>query len=346
MASPLRPANVAVMQTLTDMPYRFGFFAAVRWLENRWADLPRVGKSRRPGEDVVRFHQHVSLGFPPSALHGYREETEAEETRRDLWVNFPGLLGPSGPMPLCLTEYVYNRLHNHNDTTLAAFLDLFNHRMISLFYQAWARGQQTVSFDRREDDWYADYVGSFLGIGDRAFHSRDVLPDGLKLFYSGRLSGRTRNAEGLQALLEDFFGQPVEIEQFIGQWIHLRPQDRSRLGGAASNSCLGVTTIVGSRFWECQHQFRIRIGPVSYAQYEALLPGGDGLGQLAAWTRFYVGDELGWEVQLVLDRREIPGVSLGHRGRLGWSCWLHACPPRKDADDLVLRQPVVGKNDG
>jgi len=346
MASPLRPATAAVTRTLAEMPYRFGFFAAVRWLENRCADLPRVGASRRPSEDVVKFHQHVSLGFPPSALHGYREKVEAEKTMRDLWVNFLGLLGPGGPMPLCLTEYVYNRLQNHNDTTLAAFLDLFNHRMISLFYRAWSRSQQTVSHDRRGDDWYADYVGSFLGLGDPALHHRDVLPDERKLFYAGRLSCRTRNAEGLQAILEDFFARPVEIEGFIGQWIPLTPPDRSRLGGAAANSCLGVTTIVGSRFWECQHQFRIRIGPMSYAQYEALLPGGAGLRQLAAWVRLYVGDELGWEAQLVLDRHEIPAASLGRCGRLGWSCWLKARHPQKDGDDLVLRQPGTGEDYG
>jgi len=346
MASPQRPATVALMQMLRETPYRFGFFAAVRWLENQCADLPRVGAARRPSEDVVRFHQHVSLGFPASELHGFRENAEGEEPTRDLWVNFLGLLGPGGPLPLAFTEYVYNRLQNHNDPTLAAFLDLFNHRMIALFYRAWARSQPAVSHDRRDDDWYADYVGSFLGLGDRACHSRDALPDERKLFYAGRLSCRTRNAEGLQAILADFFGQPVEIEEFVGQWIHLTPQDQSRLGGAAANSCLGVTTIVGSRFWECQHQFRIRIGPMSYARYEALLPGGDDLRRLAAWVRFYVGDELGWEVQLVLDRREIPALSLGHGGRLGWSCWLKARHPREDADDLVLRQPGMGENHG
>jgi len=339
MASAMRPAVAAVMQTLTDMPYRFDFFQAVRWLENRYTDLPRVGESHRPQDDVVRFHQHVALGFPPSAVHGYREEADAEGTSLDLWVNFLGLLGPGGPMPLSITEYVYDRLQNHNDTTLAAFLDIFNHRMISLFYCAWARCQPTVSHDRPEDDWYADYIGSFVGIGDRSFHGRDMLSDELKLYYAGRLSCQTRNAEGLQAILESFFGLPVVIEEFVGQWIGLSPQERSRLGGSAVNSCLGVTSIVGSRFWECQHKFRIRIGPMSYAQYEALLPGGKGLPQLAAWVRFYVGDELGWETQLVLDRREVPAVSLGHSGRLGWSCWLSARHPQKDRDDLVLRQP-------
>jgi type VI secretion system protein ImpH len=338
MASPMRPAVAAVMRTLVDAPYRFDFFQAVRWLENRRVDLPRIGESRRPCEDAVRFHQHVSLGFPASALHGCREKVEAKETSLDLWVNFLGLLGPGGPLPLSFTEYVFERLQNHNDTTLAAFLDLFNHRMISLFYRAWARSQQTVSHERRDNDWYADCAGSFLGLGDRCFHDRDALPDESKLFYAGRLCGRIRNAEGLQAILEDFFGQPVRIEELIGQWIPLTARDRSRLGGGVANSCLGVTTILGARFWESQHTFRIRIGPVDYARYESLLPGGDGLRQLAAWVRLYIGDELGWEIQLVLARHEIPVVSLGHSGRLGWSCWLHARCPDEEADDLVLRQ--------
>jgi type VI secretion system protein ImpH len=339
MASPMRPAVAAVIRTLTNTPYCFDFFQAVRWLENRCADLPRVGESHRPQEDVVRFHQHVTLGFPPSTLHSCQEKSGTEETPPDLHVNFLGLLGPGGPMPLSITEYVHNRLQNHNDTTLAAFLDIFNHRMISLFYRAWARCQQTVSHDRRTNDWYADYVGSLAGIGDRSFHSRDALPDEIRLYYSGRLSCQTRNAEGLQAILEDFFGLPVVIEEFIGQWINLSSQDRSRLGGSAVNSCLGVTSIVGSRFWECQHKFRIRIGPMRYAQYEALLPGGKGLEQLGAWVRLYVGDELGWETQLVLDRHEVPDTSLGRSGRLGWSCWLKARHQGKDPDDLVLRQP-------
>ena len=341
MASTTGPAVAAVMQALTDTPYRFDFFQAVRWLESRCADLPRVGESHRPQEEAVRFHQHVTLGFPPSALHDYREQANEDRTSMDLWVNFFGLLGPGGPMPLPITEYVYDRSHNHDDKTLTAFLDIFNHRMISLFYRAWARCQQAVSHDRREDDWYADYVGSFLGVGSPPFRNRDALADELRLYYSGRLSCQTRNAEGLQAILEDFFGLPVVIEEFVGQWIDLSPQDRSRLGGTAANSSLGVTSIVGTRFWECQHKFRVRMGPMGYAQYEALLPGGNGLQRLAAWVRFYVGDELGWEAQLVLDRHEVPAVCLGRHGRLGWSCWLNARQLQKNPDDLVLRRPGV-----
>lgn len=339
MAGSTGPAITSVIQALQDRPYRFDFFQAVRWLESRRADLPRVGESHRPHDDPVRFHQQVTLGFPPSAVHSYRQTTG--EASPHMWVHFLGLLGPDGPMPLAVTEYVHDRLHNHGDKTLAAFLDIFNHRMIALFYRAWARSQQTVSHDRRDDDWFADYLGSFLGVGSRPFRHRDVLPDGLKLYYSGRLSCQTRTAEGLQAILENHLGLPVVIEEFIGQWIHLSPRDRSKLGGSGSNAGLGVSLIVGARFWECQQKFRIRIGPMNQEQYRALLPGGQGLARLAAWVQFYVGDEFGWEVQLVLDRREVPAVCLGKQGHLGWSCWLNTQCPQQDADDLVLGQAVA-----
>jgi type VI secretion system protein ImpH len=341
MAPKSRAEIASVIQALADQPYRFDFFHAVRWLENGRADHPRVGESRRLQDDPVRFHQHVSLGFPPSALHSYREDGGSDQSLPSLWVNFLGLLGPGGPMPLSITEYVYNRVYNLGDRTLAAFLDIFNHRMISLFYRAWARGQQTVSHDRPDDDWFADYIGSFLGIGSKPFQRRDVLPDCLKLYYAGRLSCPTKNAEGLQAILEDHLGLPATIEEFAGQWVTLARHDRCQLGGSAPEVRLGETLILGARFWECQQKFRIRLGPMTYQDYMALIPGGASLSRVAAWVRFYLGDELGWEVQLVLHAQEVRPVCLGQQGRLGWSCWLHTeCPP-KDPDDLVLTPSVA-----
>ncbi len=340
MAPKSRAERASVIRALADQPYRFEFFHAVRWLENGRTDRPRVGGSRRPQEDAVRFHQHVSLGFPPSSLHSYHEDGGQDESLPGLWVNFLGLLGPGGPMPLAITEYVYNRVYNFGDRTLAAFLDIFNHRMISLFYRAWARCRPTVSHDRPDDDWFADYVGSFLGIGSKPFQGRDVLPDCLKLFYSGRLACPTRNAEGLQAILEDHLGLPATIEEFAGQWVTLARSDRCQLGGPARDLRLGETLVLGTRFWECQQKFRIRLGPMPYQDYLALLPGGASLSRLAAWVRLYVGDELGWEVQLVLRAQDVQPVCLGQRGYLGWSCWLQTQRPSRDPDDLVLR-PLV-----
>jgi type VI secretion system protein ImpH len=252
-------------------------------------------------------------------------------------VNFLGLLGPGGPMPLAMTEYIYGRLHNHKDRTLATFLDIFNHRMISLFYRAWASNQQAVSHDRKDGDRFAVYIGSLFGIGDDSFLNRDDLPDVAKLHYSGRLVCQSKNAAGLREILEDYFGITVDLRQFVGQWIDL-PQDCvCQLGTSPENAKLGSTLVVGHRFWECQQKFRIKFGPMDFSEYRRLLPGRDSVQRLVAWIKNYVGDEFRWELQLILRAAEIPMICLGKMGQLGWSTWLSTKEFEKDADDLVLR---------
>lgn len=332
-------ARHALAQALQDKPYTFDFFEAVRRLECAHGDLPRVGTSHRPQEDLVRFCQEVSLSFAPATVRAYHESAGERPPR--MLVSFLGLLGTNGPLPLSMTEYVYNRLHNYGDRALAEFLDIFNHRMISLFYRAWARNQLCVSCDRGNDDWFAQYVGSLFGMGTEAFLDRDAVPDKAKLYYAGCLCWQGRNAEGLQAILQDDLGAPVEIQEFVGHWVELREHHRCRLGGSPGSAELGVTSVVGARFWECQQKFRIRLGPVTFGQYQRLLPGGESLARLTAWVRCYAGDELSWELQLILLKEEVPKTCLGRTGRLGWYSWLGTGPPAKDPDDLVLQSLVA-----
>ena len=325
----------SLTKTLRDRPFEFDFFQAVRQLECVHPDLPRVGHAKRPHRDVVRFGQKVSLGFESSAIEAYSEATAARSSR--LAVNFFGLLGTNGPMPLSVTEYVYDRLHNHRDRTLPCFLDIFNHRMLSFFYRAWACNQQTVSHDRSQDDWFAFYIGSLFGLGPDSFCHRDGVPDTAKLYHSGRLSCQTKNAEGLQEILHDYFNVPVLIQEFVEQWMELSKEYCCQLGRSPESATLGSTLIVGSRVLECQQKFRIRLGPMSLSDYEGMLPGGDSVDRLIAWVRNYVGSELSWELNLVLRREHIPRICLGTFGQLGWSSWLGGETFEADADNLVLR---------
>ncbi len=334
-----RGATYSLTEALLERPYDFDFFQAVRRLECAHPDRSRVGHSQRPQDDPVRFCQNVSLAFTPSAIDAYSEAADEHPAR--MVVNFFGLLGTNGPMPLPITEYVYDRLHNHRDKTLASFLDIFNHRMISLFYRAWACNQQSASHDRKEEDRFAVYIGSLFGIGTGSFRNRDEVPDVGKLHYSGRLVCQTNNAEGLREILQDYFGIMVEIQQFVGQWINLPQEHRCRLGESPANAKLGATLVIGSRFWECQQKFRIRFGPMNFSDYRRMLPGGDSIRRFIAWVRNYDGDELSWELQLILSAPEVPSTCLGKMGQLGWSTWLSSKKFEKDADDLVLRTLVA-----
>ncbi|MFO1320969.1 MAG: type VI secretion system baseplate subunit TssG [Burkholderiales bacterium] len=328
------PDALAIYRRLAADPGRFDFFQALRLIECANPDRPRIGHSRRAAEDPVRFGQSPSLSFAPTALDAFDVGTEERLPR--LTVHFFGLIGPNGPLPLHLTEYVRDRVRNSNDPTFARFLDLFHHRLLSIFYRAWASAQPTVSLDRGDgDDRFSTYLGSLFGLGSPALRNRDALPDAAKLHYAGLLANQARSADGLKAILGRFLSLPVRIVQFVGHWLELPAEDHSRLGRQAQNTELGLSTVLGVRVWSHQHKFRIVIGAMGLARYQALLPGGAALRQVAAWVRNYAGDVPVCEVQLILEREDVPVCRLGHGAQLGWTSWLPG-RPALDADDIVL----------
>ena len=334
------PDGLALTDALAREPYAFDFFQALRRLENLHRDKPRIGASLRPADDPVRLGQEPSMAFAPATLSGFHRQAGGRPPR--LLSQFLGLLGPNGPLPLHLTEYARDRLRNADDPTFARFLDLFNHRMLALFYRAWAQTQPTVGFDRPAADPFAAYVGSLFGLGMPALRRRDAMPDLAKLHHAGHLACQTRHAPGLQAILADFFKLPVAIEEFVGHWLLLPRDYRWRLGESPATGTLGLSATVGSRVWDCQCKFRIRLGPVSLADYQRLLPGGDSLVRLIAVVRNYVGDALLWDLNLVLKQEEVPAIRLGESGRLGWTTWLTSRPLARDGDDLFLSKKEPG----
>ena len=169
---------------------------------------------------------------------------------------------------------------------------------------------------------------------------RDDMPDRAKLYFAGYLANPTRHPEGLRALIRGFFRLDVDIVEFIGEWMEIPVPDQTRLGSSKRVSTLGVSAVVGTRVWGCQHKFRIVLGPMSFTQYNDLLPGGKGLKTLVAIVRNYIGDEMVWDLDLILLRQEVPALRLGEM-QLGWTTWLGSRPGDADADDLRLNPNIA-----
>ena len=57
-------------------------------------------------------------------------------------------------------------------------------------------------------------------------------------------------------------------------------------------------------------------------------------------TRFFSNQCLDFEVQLVLDRTQVPGIELdfdaSNPARLGWVSWAKTAPLGVDPDDTIL----------
>ncbi len=322
------------LESVGGAPCGYDFYEVVRRVECENPAKPRVGESQRPVDDAIRLGQAPSLAFAPTALAGV-EPARGDAPPR-LLVNFFGLLGPNGPLPLHLTEYARDRLRNSGDPTLARFLNLFHHRLLSFFYRIWANAQPTVDYDRPGQDRFSLFVGALFGLGMPTFRDRDAMPDLAKLHHAGRLAVETRNEEGLRAMLGDFFGAPFRVEPFLGHWLVIPENSRWRLGESETTGRLGHNVSLGGRVWECQQKFRVIAGPLAYHDYQRLLPGGEALIRLMAVVRNYVGDELAWDLRLVLEGDQAPPLRLDGRGRLGWTAWLPAAHRRPELDDLVL----------
>ncbi len=319
---------------LTRNWHGFDFFEAVRRLECAHPDNPRIGRSVRPIDDPVRLAQDPSLAFPGATLSSIESRNDGRPPR--LAAHFFGLFGPNGPLPLHITEYAYDRLRNAHDRTISRFFDVFHHRMLCLFYRAWANNRPAVSFDRPSEDWFGGYVASLFGLGMSSLRDRDALPDRAKLYYAGLLACQTRHADGLQAMVRDFFKLPVTILEFIGEWVELPPASRCRLGSSPETGTLGVSAIAGAHMWSGQHKFRLVLGPLGLTDYLRFLPDGASLPRLVAMVRNYTGDELAWDLNPVLKREEVPPLRADGDGRLGWTTWLTAGPLPRDGDDLVF----------
>ena len=333
-AATSRPALDAFFRELEGTAYRFDLYYALRRIEAARADLPLLGRAARPVDEAVRVGQEPSLAFAPSAIAALERAHGAVPPR--IIIHGFGLFGPNGPLPNHLTEYVRDRLRNANDATLARFADILHQRLILLFYRAWAQAQSVVSLDRPGDDSFSRYVASLVGIGLSSERHRDAVPDHAKFANASHLVRLTRNPEGLAAILRGFFRAPVRVVEFCCHWLRLAPDQRTRLGVPGPGATLGVAAVAGNAVWDGQSRFRLEIGPLPLAAYEALLPGGKWFRQLVAWVRNYVGIELAWDARLVVARDEVPRPLLGEYGRLGWTTWIGRRPAPTDAGDLVL----------
>lgn len=341
MASPTGNTPHPLIEELAADPTRFDFFEAVRCLQAVFKDRPRVGHSLSLAQDPVRFAQSPALDFAPSTLEALQRHPDDSDRPPTMFSRHFGVFGPNGALPLCLTEYAYDRIIHHGDKTFTAFCNVFHHRLASMFFRAWADANKAVDLDRADDTHWDEYVGSLIGLGGDSFWGRDSAPDQAKLFYAGRFVQQSRNAEGLAAIVADFFGVKTELVPFVGRWMNLPDEYQCRLGKSPDCCSLGQSAIVGSRVWESQLHFRLRLGPMRLADLERLLPGGGAFRRLRDFVRFYSGEQFTWDAQMVLKREEVPAIQLGKSGRLGWTTWLKTAEFDHDAEDVIVDPTAV-----
>ncbi len=365
--------DVPIQDRLFAEGFVFDFFQAIRLLGKLYRDRKPIGRAFAVHQEIVRLRVHQTLDFPASTVHEIKKN-DAPDSPPILIGNFLGLTGASGVLPRYYTETLLRLERSskgHERYALRDWLDIFNHRVISLFYRAWEKYRFFVSYEQtpyeaRFEETFLRGIFSFIGMAQPAFHHRLTLnvvtpkdpftpkrplaaiEDLSLLRYAGFFAQRPHNAVSLQGILSTYLKLPVKVMQFAGQWLRLPPDSQSQMGMLGKNNALGRNVVVGDRIWDLQSKLRVQLGPLKYEQFEQFLPDSLGLRErkaiflTAQLIRLYAGPEFDVEIQLILQADEVPPCRLG-RGmgglgaRLGWNTWSHRTRLRLDAPDAVFR---------
>lgn len=343
MVTARRRTDPALTDILFDESYRFDFFQAVRVLERVYRERQPVGYGAITTEEIVRFTTRISLNFPSSAIYEINPP-DGEDQPAEMNVTFMGLAGLVGVLPRHYTEMILERARQ-KDFTLRDFLDLFNHRFISHFYRAWEKYRFPVAYERavnRGDrfDQVSLYLFHLFGMGTGGLRERLDIQGEALLYYSGLMAQQPHSSSALEALLGDYFEIPVRTIQFVGQWLPLTADQRTRLSTQELNHDLKAGLVLGARFWDQQAKFRLRLGPMKFGKFKRFFPKGKALNELVQLVRLFNGQQLDFDLQLVLEAAEVPGCRLGKPGpdavQLGWSTWLKTEEFLYDPSDAII----------
>lgn len=355
---------VSPLERLATDPRRFDFDAGVRV-------LMQAGHTADPGS-VVRFRSVTGLAYPPADIFGLTMNDAGAPP--DMVVSVMGLTGPSGVLPRGYTEIVNRTVRSRSDS-LRDFLDMLAHRMLSLFASAATKYRLNrisetshLAGDAPEDGQnpFSATLLSLTGYGTPHLADRMAAGEAPLMHYAGLLTTQPRSAERLRAMISDWLGRPVEIRQFVGAWLKLEPDQRSRLPGRgvegqfnrlgfarlpdgedAAGAGVRDEAAIGVRAWDVQAGIVLRIGPLDQDRFTALLPDQPLLERLVALVRAYLGFAIGFAINPVVAAAAVPDLQLRADAdpppRLGWNTWMTTPPGtrRKDAAEALFEAEVV-----
>lgn len=376
MASPgRRSARDLIDEICADGPH-FRFFQAVRLLA-----LAQGTREKEPGVPAqLRFGSPLTLSFLASEIVEVRARQDGPVTRTqpnreappfpdappnettsqdaphalegesgprslNMTLGFMGMTGPSGVLPRPYTEMLIDRRNQFRDVTAHRFLDMFTHRAVALFYQAWRKHRFYLPYEASQNDRFSRNILDLIGVGLANLQRRleslgGGIPDRFLIHYAGLLTQRPIPPVNIAALIRGYFGIEATIRSFVGHWVPLPVTEQSALDGRPCR--LGRTAFIGERLWDRQTKMRIELGPLSREEFARFLPGQPGLNALRQLAQFCVGLTLDCDLKLILRKDAIPHPVLGYEKakqiplQLGYSAWLNTSPPSKHADDVCF----------
>ena len=330
-----------VIARLLAEPWRFGFDAAVRV-------LMRLRRARDPGS-AARFRTSPGMAYPAADIARARDDQPGQPP--ELSVTIGGLTGPSGVLPRMYTEQVVRQLRGRAEG-LHAFVDMMGQGMLAAFAAAGIKYRAPRAAEQahlgQQPDPHRESLLALLGEASptlrRPAHERETL-----LYFAGYFAAWPRSADRLEAMLSEWMGHPVAVDQFQGAWLTLPREQQSRLPRGRDKgqfARLGHDVAVGARAWDAQGRVQIRISGLTLPVFRALLPDQIDSGRLVGLARAYLGPAVEFSINPALRPEAVPALALGKGARMGWDTWLTAKPRRRGGDEARFPASAIERGQG
>ncbi|RZI45513.1 type VI secretion system baseplate subunit TssG [Candidatus Finniella inopinata] len=325
--------NPAVADALSKQVFEFEFDQAVAILESQQQTTP-IGEGSDPNAEAFEIKSHVSLANPSAELHKLHQKPGLKTT---LWVNFLSLAGIQGPLPTPYTELVLQR-NRQKDFAFRDFLDIFNHRLASLWFRFRKKYRIGLSSVKPEKHPLGKTLLQLAGIQNPDRFMDDAASQRVFFTYNDLLWRRPHSAAGLLCLLNSYFQVPTTLDLFQGQWRQPKADELSLLG--SRYHALGQSMILGRKSWDQAAGVLITLGPLSWSLFESFLPLNSSNGKLLKQIcELYVGYDADLRLRLILQSKDVRPLILNRGFALGLNSWLSPEPSfnRKFVVDLKIQ---------
>ncbi|GEK74568.1 MULTISPECIES: type VI secretion system baseplate subunit TssG [Halomonas] len=335
-AGPAAP-DVA-LAPLVDGARRYDFYQLVELLHRHHGDDLEGDREADPAGERVRFQASASLGFPGSDILSL---TPRPAGHYDMRVSFLGLQGAQSPLPGYYLEAMAHA-EAHREGAAGDFLNLFNHRVLSLLHRGWRKYRHHVRYQDGAADGFSAAIFALVGLADDRLRGETPINWSKMLAYAGLLAGRSRSPDVVAGIVGHCFDlDGVEVESWVHRRVEIPPDQRTRTGLGAST--LGQDMIAGSRVDDISGKFALCLHGLDLERFRDFLPDGRDHQALRTLMEFVLREPLAYDLELELLESEVRPMRLGEGGscQLGWTTFVqpeaHATARRRRVSIQMTR---------
>lgn len=318
----------AVAKPVPDVSH-YNFFQLVELLHQLAVAWENSGGTPDPASEAIRFKSTASLAFPARDVIGLEVTGRGQF---EMEVSFLGLHGSQSPLPgYYLDSLAWEDAQNEN--RLTDFLNVFNHRLITLLHQIWRKYRYYICFQQGGTDDVSQRMFALVGLGSPVIRNKLQINHSRMLAYAGLLASPGRAPEVICSLVSHCFSLAnVTLRSWQLRKVNIAPEQQNRLGQKIrlrgkkylEKSVLGSNFSIGSRVADRSGKFMLCLNQLTRQEFLTFLPNGANYAPLVMFVAFVMRDQFAWDLRLGLAERQVGGMILGVKQNtlLGWTSFL------------------------